>query len=217
MKKIIIGIAALLLLVSCGDKKPTLADIVVEEGEKIQILALGDSITAGYNLPIDDAYPSQLEGLLGDDKYEIINGGVSGDTSIQLLNRLDLYIEDDENLPALAIVTIGGNDGLRGQSLEDLENNIESIISKLKEKNIPIVISGMRIPINLGFQYSRDFKSLYKNIAKNSDVYFFEHFLEDVQGVASLNLNDRIHPNKQGYSIIAENMYEFLKDEKLVK
>jgi len=216
MKKIITWMITLLLLVSCWEEKPTLVDIVVEEGEKIQILALWDSITAWYNLPIDDAYPAQLEWLLGAD-YELINAWVSWDTSIQLLNRLDLYIDDNENLPELAIVTIGWNDGLRWQSLEDLETNINTIISRLKEKNIPVVLSGMRIPINLWFNYSIDFKNLYEKIAKDNDVYFLEHFLKDVEGIASLNLSDRIHPNKQGYEIIAKNMYDFLKDEKLVK
>lgn len=203
-------------LASCGNSWPNLADIVVEEGEKIQILALGDSITAGYNLPLADSYPAQLEALLGD-SYEIINGWVSWDTSIQLLNRLDLYIEDVENMPVLAIVTIGWNDGLRWQSLEDLESNLNTIVEKLKEKDIVVVVSGMRLPLNLGLNYSRNFKALYSDVAENNDVYFLEHFLKDVEGYADLNLGDRIHPNKQWYTIVAQNMYEFLKNKKLVK
>ncbi len=216
MKKIIIWIFLLLGLLSCWEKVPDLADIVVEEGEKIQILALWDSITAGYSLPVEDSYPAQLEWLLWGD-YEIINGWVSGDTSAQLLDRIDLYIEDSENLPVLAIVTIGWNDGLRGQSLKDLENNLNKIISKLKEKDIVVVLSGMRMPANYGFDYSWKFKALYKDVAKQNDVYFFEHFLKDVEWYASLNLSDRIHPNKQWYEIVAQNMYEFLIKNKLVK
>lgn len=183
--------------------------------EKTQILALWDSLTAGYNLPLEQSYPSQLEELLWD-QYEIINAWVSGDTSAQLLDRVDLYIQDENNLPSIAIVTIGWNDGLRGQSLEQLENNLNNIITKLIQKDVIVVVWGMRIPINLGFNYSRDFKALYEKVADQNDVYLIEHFLKDVEGIADLNLSDRIHPNKQGYAIVAENIYNFLEGKDLV-
>ncbi len=216
MKKIIISVLLLIWIISCWTKPSPLENVVLEQGEKIQILALGDSITAWYNLPIADSYPAQLEWLLWDE-YEIINAWVSWDTSKQLLDRLNLYIEDDDDLPNLAIVTIGWNDGLRWQSLEDLENNLTSIVVQLQQKNIPVIIAGMQIPINLWFNYSRDFKKIYSRVAKQKDTYFYEYFLQDVGGYSKLNLNDGIHPNKQWYEIIANNIYNFLQEQDIIK
>lgn len=216
IKRIVIFIS-IILLTSCWSPQETNTEnIEAWSQKKLTILALWDSLTAGYNLPLEQSYPSQLEWLLWDE-YELINAWVSWDTSAQLLERIDLYIQDDTQLPSIAIVTIGWNDGLRGQSLEQLENNLNDIITKLIQKDIIVVLSGMRIPANLGLKYSRDFRTLYEDVAEKNNVYFIEHFLKDVEGIASLNLPDRIHPNKDWYSIVAENIYEFLKENKLVQ
>ena len=135
----------------------------------------------------------------------------------KLLDRLDLYIDDYEELPDIAIVTIWGNDGLRRMSVDQMQKNIESIVTQLQEKNVIVVLSGMRLPLNLWLNYIGDFKSVYEEIAKEYDLYFFSHFLKDVQWNPNLNLQDMIHPNKEWYAIIAENVYNFLIKNKLVQ
>ncbi|MDA9129290.1 arylesterase [Candidatus Gracilibacteria bacterium] len=209
------------ILVGCssapntGEIQSSETDIVTQDEQKV-ILALGDSLTAGYGLPIEDSYPSQLSQKLQDDgySYEIINAGVSGDTSSQLLDRSELYL--DQN-PDIAIIVIGGNDGLRGLSTDELKENILKIIDLYQENNITIVLGGMDIPVNLGLSYRNDFVEVYQEIADERDVYFFESFLEDVGGVASLNQADRIHPTPEGYDIITDNLYEFLLSEDILQ
>ncbi|NDK10254.1 arylesterase [Candidatus Gracilibacteria bacterium] len=184
--------------------------------DKQVIIALGDSLTAGYGLDISESYPSKLQQLLSQDgyNYKLVNAGVSGDTSQNLLNRANLYL--DQN-PDIVLLMIGGNDGLRGQSVDDLKKNIQSIIDMYSGES-EIVLGGMEIPANFGLSYTREFKKMYFDIAKeNKDIYFLESFLKDVGGVTSLNQGDRIHPTSAGYDIIAQNLYEFLQDEEILQ
>lgn len=183
------------------------------------ILALWDSLTAWYWLDLSDAYPAQLEKLLNDNfyTYKVVNAWVSGDTSSQILERIDLYLSDKENIPEIAILVIWWNDWLRWKSIDELSANIELIIKKLKEKNIKIILWWMQIPPNLWLNYSNDFKWLYKKVAKKTDVYLIDFFLEWVAWNTSLNINDWIHPNKMWYEIISKNIFEFLKSNKLIQ
>lgn len=194
-------------------------NIVKEEIEAKTIIALGDSITAWYTLPIEDSYPSQLEGVLQDNwyNYELINAGVSGNTSNQLLKRIDLYLEDETDIPDIAIVVIGGNDGLRGQSTVEMQANIEEIIDKLQAENVVVVLWGMQIPPNNGLTYFNNFRRVYKDVAKEKDIALIPFFLDDVATKWIYNLPDMIHPNKDGYAIIAQNTFEFLKKEKIIQ
>lgn len=191
----------------------------VETTEPKTILALWDSITAGYTLPIEDSYPSQLEAILQENNYnyELINAGVSGNTSAQLLKRLDLYLEDEAEIPEIAIVVIWWNDGLQGQSTSDMQDNIQQIVERLQEKNIEVVIWGMQIPPNRGLSYFSAFKKVYKDVAKETDAELIPFFLDDVATKWVYNLPDMIHPNKDGYAIIAQNTFEFLKKNKLIQ
>ena len=227
MKKIKLLALTMILWVAlawCG-KTETITQTVTEgnttqeSGEPKTIIALWDSITAGYSLPLEDSYPSQLEVLLQDNwyNYELINAWVSGNTSIQLLNRLDLYLEDEENIPDIAILVIGWNDGLRGQSTEELQANIQKIIERLQEKNVEVVLWGMQIPPNNWLKYFLDFKNLYGDVADDTDVALIDFFLEDVATKWIYNLPDNIHPNKDGYAIIAENTFEFLKKKEIIQ
>lgn len=183
------------------------------------ILALGDSLTAGYSLPIEDSYPSQLEGMLQNEgyNYELINAGVSGNTSAQALERLDLYLEDPSETPELAIVVVWWNDGLRGQSIDTLENNLTQIVEKLQERWVKVVIWWMQIPPNRGLKYFSDFKWVYKKVAKATDAERIDFFLEDVATKSQYNLPDWIHPNKEGYAIISQNVFNFLEKNKLLQ
>jgi acyl-CoA thioesterase-1 len=223
--KILMGcIFSSLLLISCSTKETqlmwttgsTLDNITNQIMGTKTILALGDSLTAGYWLEIAQSYPSKLGVILNENwyNYKVINAGVSGDTSKNLLNRANLY--SDKN-PDIVILVIGWNDGLRWQSLQDLEINIQSIINIYKW-DATVVLGWMEIPVNFWLSYTREFKQMYFNIAKNNpDIYFIESFLKDVGWVWALNQADWIHPTSKWYNLIVKNLYEFLQDEDITK
>lgn len=212
----ILVIFSLLFLFSCQNNSSNDEVSLIEN--KI-ILSIWDSITAWYSLALEETYPAQLESMLRENNYdyEVINAWVSWDTSMELLERIDLYLNDDELLPDIAILVIGWNDWLRWKSIDELAINIELIIDRLQEKNIKVVLWWMKIPPNLGLSYSNDFYKVYKKIADEKDVYRIDFFLDWVAWYRNLNLNDWIHPNKEGYKIISTNVFEFLKSKKLIK
>lgn len=150
-----------------------------ESGLPVQtVLAMGDSLTAGYQLPPESSYPSQLEALLRKEgyPYSVSNAGVSGDTSAGLLSRTDWLLQDP--LPNLAIVCIGANDGLQGLSVAQMEENLRAILSKLREKNVPTVLVGMALPRNLGPAYVSEFEAVYPRLAREFDVPLLPFLLE---------------------------------------
>lgn len=177
-----------------------------------RIITLGDSITAGYDLDPSDAYPAQLETVLRKNGYpcSVTNAGVSGDTSRGLLDRLEFTLGEDAY--DLAILTIGGNDGLRLLPTEDLEKNITEMVAVLRKRNIPILLTGMQIPNNAG-PYAKDFREIYPRLAKANDLPLYPFFLEGVAMEPKYNLRDGIHPNREGYGIIAKNIAKFIDRE----
>jgi acyl-CoA thioesterase-1 len=186
-----------------------------DASSRCTIIAVGDSITAGYNLDPKDAFPAQLEQILRKNNYPctVINGGVSGDTSKNLLDRLDFTLGDSEF--TLAILTIGGNDGLRNLPITDLSANIIAVIKKLQKKNIPVLLTGMQIPNN-AWMYAKEFREIYPKIAEEMRTPLLPFFLEWVAMNQEYNLSDRIHPNVRGYEVIANNIFKFLRDENLL-
>ncbi len=179
------------------------------------ILSLWDSITAGYGVNREDNYPSLLEQKLNNNwyNYEVINAWVSWDTSKQLKDRASLYLDKD---PDIVILVIWWNDWLRWMSLENMKKNINDIIEIYSDKTL--VLWWMDIPLNLWLNYRSKFKNVYKEISKeNNDIYFMPFFLDGVAWKASLNLPDRIHPNKDWYNIIVNNLYDFLLNNNLLK
>ena len=222
-KNILFSLLTLVFLTSCfslwhDTQWENISQWVWESQDRIQIFALGDSLTAWYGLPIEDAYPSVLQTLLDEHhaNYRVINAWVSGNTSAELLWRLD-WVMSEAGSWDIAILVIGWNDGLRGMNLWELESNILSIIDILRQKDMRIVLWGMQIPPNLWLRYTRDFEALYKNIARNNrDIYFIDFFLEWVVADPALNLSDMIHPNRLWYEIIAQNVYNFLASNWLV-
>lgn len=217
MKKIIFTLFMSLFLVSCGNEISQTQQPEDNNETPINILALWDSLTAGYNLDISDSYPAQLENKLQENNYnyKIINAWVSWDTSQNLLDRIDLYSDTTADI---YLLTIWWNDALRRMSVENLKNNIQTIIDTIYQQNpdAKVVLSGMQIPINYWLNYSKNFKEIYESLAEENDVYFYEFFLEDVAQKSDLNLSDGIHPNAKGYEIIAQNLYNFLEDEKII-
>lgn len=222
MKQLFCSFSVLFILASCSmwqsvisDEDDTISINTTPVQEKI-ILALWDSLTAGFWLQMSESYPSKLENILDTNNYNyrVINAGVSWDTSKNLLDRAELYLDQNSDI---VLLVIWWNDGLRAQSTETLQQNIQSIID-MYEWEAEIVLWGMEIPTTLWLNYSRDFKQVYFDLAQeNPEVYFHESFLEDVGWVARLNQADRIHPTSEWYDIIVQNLYEFLKDENIIQ
>ena len=172
-----------------------------------RIVCLGDSLTAGYGLDPEQAYPSVLESLLRDRGREVrvVNAGVSGDTSAGGLRRLPWIMQQDIDT---LIIALGSNDALRGQPVEATEANLRRIIRTAREKQpgIGIILTGMRAPPNMGPAYAKAFREIFPRLAREESVAFLDFLLEDVAARPELNLPDGIHPNSKGHRLIAESL-----------
>ena len=170
---------------------------------KPRVVFLGDSLTAGLGLPSDQSYPALIGRKLKEQgyDYEIVNAGVSGDTSAGGLRRLDWSLDGDVRALVLAL---GANDGLRGLPTDDMKRNLEAVLERAKARNIPVVLAGMEAPPNNGPDYTRAFREVYTELAKEYSVRFVPFLLLGVAGNASLNQGDGIHPNARGAEIVAD-------------
>jgi len=181
--------------------------------EPYHILFLGDSLTEGYGVPTEKAYPvivkKKLESKLGK-TVEIFNLGISGSTTSSGLMRLK-WITGQKKIN-LMLLALGANDGLRGIPLEKSRKNLVDIINFAKEKKIKLILAGMKIPPNYGEDYRSGFEKIFKDLAKNHNLTFLPFLLKDVAGVKTLNLPDGIHPNDKGHEIIAEKVFNILKE-----
>jgi len=169
------------------------------------ILALGDSLTAGYGLPQGKGFAGQLEAALRGKGYpvNVINSGVSGDTSAGGLARLDWSLQDK---PHLVIVELGANDALRGLPPEITRNNLDAIITRIKETQSKVLLAGIHAPRNLGPGYYNKFDRIYPELAEKHAIFFYPFFLQGIAGKAEFNLADGIHPNEQGVAVIVGNI-----------
>jgi len=176
---------------------------------QVRILALGDSLTAGYGLRQQDSFPSQLSRQLQNAgiKSEIINAGVSGDTTSGALQRIDWLMDRRIDL---AIVELGANDALRAIDPALTRQNLEKIIEKLKTKGTSILLTGMRAPRNLGPEYAKRFDDVFPTIARHQGLDFYPFFLEGVAANPKFNQQDGLHPNAKGVAIIAERILPFV-------
>jgi acyl-CoA thioesterase-1 len=215
MPKLLISLISLCLLVSCASQNRVSAPQIQKPTQTI--LAFGDSLTAGYGLPADQSYPAQLESRLRAEwySYAVQNAWVSGDTSAGLLSRMDWLLEWDA--PALAILCIGGNDAFQWKDPAEIEKNIRAIIEKIKAKNIPILFAGMRAPLNLGGEYGKRYEAIFPRLAKEYDLVYIDWLLAWVALKANLNQDDRIHPTREGYAIVVDNLMEILEVEELLR
>ncbi|MEG3616880.1 arylesterase [Magnetovibrio sp. PR-2] len=176
------------------------------EAEKAKVvLALGDSLTAGYGLDQKDAFPVQLQAALQADGHNVvvINGGVSGDTSAGGRSRLEWLLATPVDG---VIVELGANDGLRGLDPAQTRENLDWIVATLKTRNIPVLLTGMVAPPNLGEDYGREFNSIYPDLAQKHGVALDAFFLENVAALPQLNQKDGIHPNAKGVEIIVKRI-----------
>jgi acyl-CoA thioesterase I len=177
---------------------------------KPRIVFLGDSLTAGLGLPADQSFPSLIGKKLGERglDYEVINAGVSGDTSAGGVRRLDWSLDGDVKV---LIVALGGNDGLRGLPPGDLKNNLAMILDRAREKKVTAILAGMEAPPNNGPDYTREFRDVYAQLAAEYKVRLIPFLLQGVAGDASLNQADGIHPNARGAEIVADLVWKELE------
>lgn len=173
------------------------------------IVAYGDSLTAGLGVAEEEAYPAILETKLRAAGYpvQVINGGVSGETSSGALSRLGWILTLK---PDIVILESGGNDGLRGIPPALIAENIESIIERLQAEGVVVVLTGMKMYHNLGAEYAQAFESLYPAVAKGQGVIFVPFFLEGVAGVPRMLQADALHPNLAGYRIVVETIFPYV-------
>lgn len=176
------------------------------------ILVLGDSLAAGYELDPEQAFPAVLQRNIDRESldFEVVNAGVSGETTAGGLRRLNWLLQRPVDI---LILELGANDGLRGVPLEATKQNLQAIIDQTRQKNpeAEILIAGMQVPPNLGPDYATRFRSLFPELARKNDAYLIPFLLEGVAGRPDLNLPDGIHPTAEGHRILADNVWEVLK------
>ena len=175
------------------------------------VLFLGDSITAGYGLELSQAYPALIQQRINKEglNFKVINAGQSGDTSAGGLARMDWLLK---NKIDVLVLELGGNDGLRGLPVEVIRKNLQAIIDRARKQypQIKIVVAGMKMPPNMGGQYSREFEAMFAALAKKNNAALIPFILEGVGGVRQMNLPDGIHPTAGGHEIVAENVWTVL-------
>lgn len=171
----------------------------------VRLVALGDSLTAGYNLPASEAFPAQLEAALRERGHDvtIINAGVSGDTASGGRDRVDWSVEDGTDGVILAL---GANDMLRGLDPARTRAALAATIARLQERDIAVLLAGMMAGRNLGPDFAQAFDAIYPDLAEENGVMLYPFFLDGVAGEAALNLDDGIHPNAEGVAVMVERM-----------
>jgi len=170
-----------------------------------KVAFLGDSISAGLHLPGDQAFPAVVQRTLAarGRSFELLNAGLSGDTTAGGLRRVDWILKQQ---PALVVVELGANDGMRGQPVADIEQNLRAIVERIRARGAAVLLLGMRIPPSYGQSYVEAFDAIYPRIAKDLGIAFVPFFMEGVAADPKLNLPDGIHPTKEGHERLAGNL-----------
>jgi len=171
---------------------------------------LGDSLTAGYGLDPEEAYPALIQARLKDQglDWEVVNAGVSGDTTAGGLRRLDWLFRQRIDVLFLCL---GANDGMRGLSVAAAEQNLRAIVDRAQRKGITVVLAGVQIPENYGADYRKQFGAIFPRLAREKKLAYLPFLLEGVAMRPELNQGDRIHPNAAGQRIVAENVWRVLE------
>src|SRR5919199_5024069 len=209
-----------LLLPACGgdsrrttasaDKTPPAPSATPSENVP-KIVAFGDSLTAGYGLAPEESYPALLQKMLDADgfKYEVVNAGVSGDTSAGGVRRIDWTL--DSGGVRFVILELGANDFLRGQPVAETKKNLAEIIERCRSRGARVLLAGMYTTTDAGPDYERQIHEAFQSLAREHDVTLIPFFLEGVAGRDELNQEDRIHPNAEGAKGVAATVYKYLK------
>lgn len=176
---------------------------------RTRVVALGDSLTAGLGLLPDQAWPALVQQKITDAglDVEVVNAGVSGDTTAGGLRRLDWALDGDVKV---LVIELGANDGLRGLPTARTRQNLETIIGRAKARGIKVLLTGMEAPPNYGQAFTSDFRRLFRDLAETHDVAFMPFYLDGVAGNPALNIADGIHPNPEGARIVADNLWRTL-------
>ncbi|UNK38342.1 arylesterase [Shinella sp. H4-D48] len=182
-----------------------LLSVGAARAEPVKLVGFGDSLMAGYQLPAGDAFPVKLEAALRakGHEVEIANAGVSGDTTSGGLARLDWSVPDGTQG---VILELGANDALRGVAPEETEKNLDTMLTRLKERGISVLLAGMLAPPNMGPEYGERFNAIYQKLADKHDVPLYPFFLEGVVTKADLQLEDGMHPNARGVDAMVQAM-----------
>lgn len=183
----------------------------VAQKQQKNILFFGNSLTAGFGLDPELAFPSLVQQKIDGENanYTVINAGLSGETSAGGLSRIDWVMNQSIDI---FVLELGANDGLRGLPLESTRKNLQGIIDKVKQKypDVAFVIAGMMVPPNMGETYSNEFEIIYRELARKNNATLIPFLLEGVAGIPDLNLPDGVHPNVEGHQIVADNVWKIL-------
>ncbi|HKZ08865.1 MAG TPA: arylesterase [Methylomirabilota bacterium] len=185
------------------------ASVAPAQDERV-IVAFGDSLTAGYGVAPDEAYPALLEARLRAEgyRYRVINAGVSGDTTAGGLRRVDWALR---SRPDIVLLELGANDALRGLDLGQVRANLDAMVTRFEAAGVRVLLLGMRLPPNYGTPYAQEFERLYQTVAGRRKVPLMPFFLDGVAAVARLNQPDGIHPTPEGYRIVVDRLWPHLQ------
>ncbi|MBI4388669.1 MAG: arylesterase [Nitrospinae bacterium] len=174
------------------------------------ILALGDSLTAGFGVPAGESYPARLQVILKSRGYphRVVNAGVSGDTTAGGLRRISWLLRNE---PAIVILALGANDGLRGLPVSQMRSNLERIVQICRDRGAKVLLTGMKVPPNFGEDYSGQFERVFSTISKEFKLPFIPFLLEGVAAKRELTQPDGIHPLGPGYAIVADTVWKALE------
>jgi acyl-CoA thioesterase-1 len=199
-----------LFMVGCREEvEPPVPVVDEQKTYSGTIVAVGDSLTAGLGIDEESSYPAQLQRRLEADgyNYRVINAGVSGETTSGTRSRMEWIMTMQ---PDIVLLEIGANDGLRGIATEVPRKNLAEILEILEKNAVVTVFAGMKMVWNMGPDYTTSFNAIYPELAAQHDVIFMPFFLQDVATVRSLNIEDGLHPNMDGYTIVVENIYPYV-------
>ncbi len=219
-----LGCVALSLVVAgCGGGEPAQRSDIRQAGEAVapkaaaprttgrpRLVVLGDSLTAGLGLDPSQAYPALLQQRIDASslEYEVVNAGVSGDTTAGALRRLDWALEGDVRV---LVVALGGNDGLRGLPVDEMKRNLTAIVEQARRRGADVILAGMEAPPNFGAPYTADFRRVFSDLAKEHHLVLMPFLLDGVAGMPLLNQADGIHPTAEGARLIAEHVWPILE------
>lgn len=174
-----------------------------------RLVIIGDSITEGYGIPHSEAYPAVLQKMLEKEKknWRVLNSGISGSTSASALERVKWHLRQK---PDMILLALGESDGVQGQNVKKMEENLTEAIDAVKKTSVKIVLAGFKLPASYG-AYATSFSAVFPRVAAKEGIAFIPALLEGVSGVASLNQADGIHPNAKGHAMVADTVYKGLE------